>query len=232
MGYAIVETVVTALCDAGIRADKAYPGQKMPVPEGIVAAVSLKLCDRAQKLECVQVSVLGPAGLGGSACEKAGAAVCDVLQGLGANCVQNACQYQSGMGLFCVEIQGSFLTEQPSEPDAEPVVYSFSATVAGKTVENLVSATAYRMWDEETGTILDAWTVQLVEQITGTEDTAAVEEPFEIRLTRNNQTDIFTGCTWSSWRRVLDSSGLKQTRSAVAQGRETAMVTEEQTVVS
>lgn len=227
MGYAIVETVVSALCDAGIRAGKAYPGQKMPAPEGTVAAVSLKLCDRAQKLECVQVLVLGPAKLGGSECEKAGAAVCDVLQGMGANCIQNACQFQSKTGLFCVEVEGRFLTEQPSEPDAEPVVYSFSATVGGKNVENLVSATAYRMWNEETGTVLDTWTVQLVEQITGTEGAAGVEEPFEVRLTRNDQTDIFTGCTWSSWRRVLDSSGLKQTRSAVAQSR--TVVTAEET---
>lgn len=219
MGYAIVEAVVSALCNAGIRADRAYPGQSMPTPEGIVAAVSLKLCDRAQKLECVQVSVLGPAGLGGSECEKVGAAVCDVLQAMGANCVQNACRFQSSTGLFCVEVQGSFLTEQPTEPDAEPVVYSFSATVAGRKLENLVSATAYRMWDEESGAILGTWIVQMVEQITGTEDTSAEVEPFEIRLTRNNQTDVFTECTWSSWRRVLDSSGLKQTRSAVAQSR-------------
>lgn len=226
MGYAIVETVVTALCDAGIRADKAYPGRSMFAPEGIVAAVSLKLCDRAKKLECVLVSVLGPASLGGAACEKAGAQVCDVLQGLGANCVQNACHFQSNTGLFCVEVEGSFLTEQPSEPDAEPVVYSFSATVNGKTVENLVSATAYRRWDSETGVLLDSWTVQLVEQITGTEDAAVAEEPFEIRLTRNDQTDVFTGCTWSAWRRVLDSSRLKQTRSALAQSRSAATAEE------
>ena len=95
----------------------------------------------------------------------------------------------------------------------------------GGKVENLVSATAYRMWDETTGEILDTWVVQLVEQITGTEDTTEVEEPFEIRLTRNAQTDVYSQCTWSAWRRVLDSSGLKQTRSAVAQSRST--VTEE-----
>ena len=224
MGYAIVESVVNALKEAGIRADKAYPGKIMPAPEGIVAAVSLKLCDRAKKLECVQVSVLGPARLGGAECEKAGAAVCDVLQGLGANCIQNACQFHSNTGLFSVEVQGSFLTEQPSEPDDEPVVYSFSATVAGKNVDNLVSATAHRVWNEESRTLSETWTVRLVEQITGTEDTEAVGEPFEIRLTRNGQTDIFTGCSWSSWQRVLDSNGLQQTRSAVAQSRSTATV--------
>lgn len=219
MGYAIVESVITALCEAGIRADRAWPGQKMPAPEGVIAAVSLELADRAEKLEQVKVSVFAPSVMGGAGCEATGKQVCDILQAMGANCVQKACVFQSNTGLFCVEVLGSFLTEQPAEPDAEPVVYSFSATVAGKNVENLVSATAYRMWDEETGTVLDTWTVQLVEQITGTEDTAGVEEPFEIRLTRNDQTDVFTECTWNSWRRVLDSSGLKQTRSAVAQSR-------------
>lgn len=227
MGYAIVESVITALCEAGIRADKAWPGQKMPVPEGVVAAVSLQLADRAEKLERVKVSVFAPAVMGGTACESAGRQVCDILQAMGANCVQNACVFQSSTGLFCVEVLGSFLTEQPTEPDTEPVVYTFSAMVAGKTVDNLVSATAYRMWDEETGTVLDTWTVQLVEQITGTEDAAQVEEPFEIRLTRNNQTDVYSGCNWSSWRRVLDSSGLKQTRSAIAQGRTTIIVEQE-----
>lgn len=226
MGYAIVETVVAALKAAGIRADQAYPGQKMPVPAGVIAAVGLQLCDRAKKLECVKVSVYAPAAMGGAECEKAGGQVCDVLQELGADCVQSACEFQSKTGLFCAEVLGSFLTEQPAEPDAQPVVYSFSATVAGKTVENLVSATAYRMWDDVTGTILDTWTVKLVEQITGTEDTTAVEEPFEIRLTRNNQTDVYSECIWSSWSRTLDSSGLKQSRSAVAQSRTTVTVNE------
>ena len=221
MGYVIVESVINALKDAGIRADKAWPGQKMPTPEGIIAAVSLQLADRAEKLECVKVSVFAPAHMGGACCEDSGKQVCDILQAMGANCVQNACGFQSNTGLFCVEVLGSFLTEQPTQPDTEPVVYTFSAMVAEKTVDNLVSATAYRMWDEETGTVMDTWTVQLVEQITGVEDTDTVEEPFQIRLTRNNQTDVYEGCSWSSWRRVLDSSGLKQTRSAIAQSRTT-----------
>ena len=225
MGYAIVEAVVTALREAGLRADKAWPGQKMPAIESVAAAVNLQLADRAEKLERVKVSVLAPAGMGGVCCEAAGKQVCDVLQEMGANCVQNACEFQSNTGLFCVEVLGSFLTEQPTQPDTEPVVYTFSAMVAGKTVDDLVSATAYRMWNEETGTVLDTWTVQLVEQITGLEDAALTEEPFEIRLTRNDQTDIYSGCRWSSWRRVLDSSGLKQTRSAIAQSR-TALIVE------
>ncbi|MBQ2786095.1 MAG: hypothetical protein IJF02_06290 [Oscillospiraceae bacterium] len=227
MGYAIVDAAIGALREAGIRADKAWPGQKMPVPEGVLAAVSLQLADRTEKLEQVKISVFAPAVMGGNVCEAAGKQVCDVLQAMGANCVQNACGFQSNTGLFCVEVLGSFLTEQPTQPDTEPVVYTFSAMVAGKPVDNLVSATAYRMWDEETGMVLDTWTVQLVEQITGMEDAAQVEEPFEIRLTRNDQTDVYSGCNWSSWRRVLDSSGLKQTRSAIAQSRTTLIVEDE-----
>lgn len=227
MGYAIVEAVITALREAGIRADKAWPGKKMPKLEDIVAAVSLQLADRAKKLECVKVSVFAPAAQGGAACEAGGKQVCDILQTMGANCIQNACGFQSNTGIFCVEVLGSFLTEQPTQPDTEPMVYTFSAMVAGKAVDNLTSATAYRMWDNETGMMLDTWTVQLVEQITGVEEAVQVEEPFEIRLTRNTQTDVYSGCRWSSWRRVLDSSGLKQTRSAIAQSRTTLQEEEE-----
>lgn len=219
--------MITALRGAGIRAAKAWPGQKMPAPEGIMAAVSLQLADRAEKLERVKVSVFAPAVMGGSGCEATGKRICDIMQAMGANCIQNACAFQSNTGLFCVEVLGNFLTEQPTEPDTEPVVYTFSAMVAGEVVDNLVSATAYRMWDEVTKTVLDTWTVQLEEQITGIEDVAQVEEPFEIRLTRNNQTDVYSGCNWSSWRRVLDSSGLKQTRSAIAQSRTTLMIEDE-----
>lgn len=219
MGYAIVETVIAALCAAGIRAEQAWPGQKMPQLQSGVAAVSLEKADRGKKLECVQVDVFTPASLGGGACQQLGAEVCDVMQALGAECVQNACQFQSMSGLFWVKVQGNFLTEQPQQPDGEPVVYTFSATVAGETVENLMSATAYRMWDESTGTLLDSWTVRLVEQITGREEIRETEEPFEIRLTRSGQTEVYTGCVWSSWRRVLDGSGLKQTRAALAAGR-------------
>ena len=227
MGYAIVDGVIGALREAGSRVDKAWLGQKMPAPEGVVAAVSLQMADRAEKMEQVKVSVYAPPVMGGTVCESVGKQVCDILQAMGANCVQNACVFQRNTGLFCVEVLGSFLTEQPTQPDTEPVVYTFSAMVAGKTVDNLVSATAYRMWNEETGTVLDTWTVQLVEQITGVEGNIQVEEPFEIRLTRNNQTDVYSGCHWSSWRRVLDSSGLKQTRSAIAQGRTTFLIEQE-----
>lgn len=221
MGYAIVNAVIEKLREADIRADMAWPGQKMPDIKAVAAAVSLQLADRAEKLERVKVSVFTPAGMGGAVCEAAGKQVCDVLQAMGANCIQNACEFQSNTGLFRTEVLGSFLTEQPTQPDTEPVVYTFSAMIGEKTVDHLVSATAYRMWNEETGTVLDTWTVQLVEQITGLEDDHQVEEPFEIRLTRNDQTDVYSGCRWSSWRRVLDSSGLKQTRSAVAQSRVT-----------
>lgn len=216
MGYGVVNSVVTALQAAGIRADTAYPGGKMPAPEGIVAAVSLQRSDRAKELDCVQVSVFAPVALGGAACEQAADQVCGVLEGLGADCVQNACEFRSKPGLLCVEVLGSF---QPEPPEEEPAVYPFSATVAGKALPNLVSATAERIKDEESGELLSAWTVKLVEQITGTDDTTMSESPVEIRLTRNGQTEVYAGCIWSSWQREVNEKGLKQTRSAVAKSR-------------
>lgn len=216
MGYGVVNSVVTALQAAGIRADTAYPGRKMPAPEGIVAAVSLQMSDRAKELDCVRVSVFAPVALGGAACEEAADQVCGVLEGLGADCVQNACEFVSKPGLLRVEVLGSF---QPEPPEEEPVVYPFSVTVAGRALPNVVGVTTFRLKDAQTGELLSAWSVKLVEQITGTDDTALPESPVEIRVSRSGQTEVFSSCTWSSWQREVDEQGLRQTRSAVAKSR-------------
>ncbi|MGN0998848.1 MAG: hypothetical protein ACI4PO_04780 [Faecousia sp.] len=211
MGYGIVNSVVTALQGAGIRADTAFPGGKMPAPEGIVAAVSLQMSDRAKELDCVRVSVFAPAALGGAACEEAADRVCGVLEEMGADCVQNACEFQSKPGLLRVEVLGSFRPEPPE--------YPFSVTVAGETLPNVVGVTAYRLKDAESGELLSAWVVKLEERITGVDDTTLSESPVEIRLARNGQTEVYASCTWSSWQREVDEDGLKQTRTAVAKSR-------------
>lgn len=114
-----------------------------------------------------------------------------MLEGLGAGCVQKACYLERNWGLYCVEVLAEFVTESGQEPDAAPVVHSFSVTVAGKPVEHLTAVTAYRVWDTDMAVLTQEWTVRMEEQITGTEETTEVTEPFEVRLTRNGQTEFF-----------------------------------------
>ena len=67
----IVNQVIAALRDAGIRADEAYPGGRIPALTGPVAAVRLGKVDRSVRSTNVQIVIRSPAAAGGRLCEAA-----------------------------------------------------------------------------------------------------------------------------------------------------------------
>lgn len=80
MGISILELVVQRLREEGFQADIAYPGQKFPRITGPVAAVHIEKVDRANLTVTVEVNILCPAAMGGTACELEALRVTEVLR--------------------------------------------------------------------------------------------------------------------------------------------------------
>ena len=67
MGYSILELVLRRLREEGFTADIAYPGQKFPQISQTVAAVHIDKVDRANLTVTMEVSIICPAAMGGTA---------------------------------------------------------------------------------------------------------------------------------------------------------------------
>ena len=96
----IVNQVIAALRDAGIRADEAYPGGRIPALTGPVAAVRLGKVDRSVRSTNVQIVIMSPAAAGGSLCEAAALRAVDSMQAMGGTCIKDICQFDEMADVF------------------------------------------------------------------------------------------------------------------------------------
>ena len=108
MGYSILELVLRALRQENFNADIAYPGQKYPQITESVLAVHISKVDRANLTVTIEVNVICPAALGGTACEMVALRATEVLRWEGAVCVQNGCTYDGVGQVYVVPILATF----------------------------------------------------------------------------------------------------------------------------
>ena len=91
MGISILDLVIRRLREEKFVADIAYPGQKFPQISQPVAAVHIEKVDRAGMSVTVEVNILCPAAMGGTACELEALRATEILRWSGAVCLQNGC---------------------------------------------------------------------------------------------------------------------------------------------
>ena len=96
----IVTQVIEVLKNAGIRADEAYPGGRIPALTRAVAAVRLGRVDRSVRTTAVQVVVMSPASGGGSLCEDTALRALEALQGMGGTCIKEVCRFDEMADVF------------------------------------------------------------------------------------------------------------------------------------
>ena len=108
MGYSILELVLQRLREEGFSADIAYPGQKFPQITEAVAAVHIEQVDRANLTVTLEVSIVCPAAMGGTACEVEALRATEVLRWAGAVCVQRGCTYDGVAQVYMVPILATF----------------------------------------------------------------------------------------------------------------------------
>lgn len=220
----IVNQVIEQLRTAGIRADEAYPGGRIPALTGAVAAVRLGKIDRSVRTTAVQVVVMSPATSGGSQCETTALHAIQVLQEMGATCTKDVCKFDEMADVFYIEIEASFFgTALADEWAAGP---GFGVTIGMQDMPHVVSFGLQRAVDEEVTAIADAkWQFTLEELLPAdSSEPQDPQEPFTLTVVRDMFDEILTGCHWISVKRADTLRGVSQIRVGIANKREVVSI--------
>ena len=231
MGYSILELVLRRLREDGFAADIAFPGQKFPQISDTVAAVHIEKVDRSNLTVTVEVSIISPAALGGTACEVEALRATDALRWAGAVCVQNGCTYDGVSQVYIVSVLATFtgITEE----DKCTLGPGFDVYI-NEHFENHVTAFAEeevleREAEFETGESAPIgisegkhyWKITLEEMIpTGNGEVADPVEPFELRVESDAVIETYYHCKWTSIQRTFTREGLKRVRKGISMLRE------------
>lgn len=231
MGISILEQVLRRLRNAEFQADVAYPGQKFPLITKTVAAVHIEKVDRANMTVTLEVNIISPASLGGTACELEALRATEVLQWDGAVCVQNGCTYDGSSQVYVVAVLATYtcVTEADSctlgpgfdvyiNDNYQPFAISFAEEeVRDYTAEYAMGETA------SVGISLGSrlWHITLEELILpGSPEAAEPAGAFELRIERAAGTETFYHCQWLSVCREMNRSGLRRIRKGIAMLKE------------
>ena len=230
MGYSILELVLRRLRDANFTADVAFPGQKYPRIDRTVAAVHIEKVDRASLTVTVEVNIICPASMGGTACEVEALRATEILRWTGAVCVQNGCSYDGVAQVYVVPVLATFtgVTEADSceiGPGFEVYINEvYQPFVKGFWEEESTGYTAeYEMGEARPAGISrekGQWVFQLEELIpAGSPETAEPAANFELKLVTNVKTEKYFYCRWTSIRREFTREGLKRIRKGFCMDR-------------
>lgn len=220
MATLIVETVMDALNDAGITAQRAYPGSAMSRISEVQAAVNLEKLEYTARSATVLVTVMAPADLGGSACEEQAIKVGGILEGLGGVCTQEECRFNGYADAYYIRVLGVFYGSDVMS--GWTAASDFTVTLGTTKAANAVAFKAEQAVDEVTGTPLSTsvWTFRLEENFgRGEGPLPPPTEPFSVTVVRSGSTEIYNECTWISVQLENTDTGLRQVRTGVATSR-------------
>ena len=231
MGISILELVLMRLREENFKADVAYPGQKFPPITDTVATVHIEKVDRANLTVTVEVSIISPAALGGTACEVEALRATEALRWSGAVCVQNGCTYDGVSQVYVVSILATFTCITGDDdlvlgPGFR--VYINDALqrygIAFCAEEKLDRQAQYAMGETApVGISLgnSIWEITLEELIPiGSPENLEPRGAFEVRVVPDVLTEEYYHCRWTSVRRELTSQGLRKIRRGIAMARE------------
>ena len=231
MGISILEWVLRRLREADFQADVAYPGQKYPLITEPIAAVHIEKVDRANMTVTVEVNIICPAAIGGTACEVEALRATEALRWAGAVCIQNGCTYDGISQVYMVSVLATFtgITEAEScsmgpgfEVYINDILQPFAVAFTGEEIQErkLEFSTAE---PDAIGISQGSryWNLILEELIpAGSPETEEPAGAFELRFTTNAKTETFYHCRWTSIRREFSREGLKKVRRGISVLRE------------
>ncbi len=225
MGNLIVGKVLECLRRADFRADAAFPGENHTAVTEAVAAVHLEKIDRGNARVVAAVYIYCPAALGGSTCEEAGLRAVAALDGIGAECVMNGCEYDGNSRCYGVKILAEFSGVWGNG--------GFSVTVGTAALPHAVEFSAEELRKVELRYVMGetapagvgsgpaGWELTLVEKIpAGEQETSLETSAATISVVRSGRTEVYQGCVWTSVKREFSRGCLVVTRKGIATGRE------------
>lgn len=220
------------LRDAGFLANVAYPGQKYPVITEPAAAVHIEQVDRANLTVTLEITVICPGSQGGTQCELEALRATEVLRASGAVCVQNGCAYDGIAQVYCVDILATYTCV--TEADSCQIGPGFQVYVNDICIPRVISFTAERYTDSDLRFVMGeaapagscagcgGWRITIEEQIPpGEYEMGDGYEPMTIRLEKSTGfQEVFSGCRWTSVKRVVDKRGVHRVRTGIASAME------------
>ena len=202
----LVSDVVSALREAGIRAEAAWPGRRIPAITGPVAAVCMEQADYSAEIYRVRVTVFSPADRGGRVCEATAEAAAEAVATLRADCVQGICRFDADADCYCIPITATFCTVRPA-------VSAFTVTQGSTVLDGAVGFTAWREADPDKGISLEE------EFAPGQSERVVTAAPFQLTVTRAAGVEVFSGCAWTEVNREDSQKRLRQIRIGTADSR-------------
>ncbi len=227
MGYSILELVLRRLREANFKADIAYPGQKFPRITEPVATVHIEKVDRANLTVTVEVNIICPASMGGTACEVEALRATEILRWSRAVCVQNGCSYDGVAQVYVVPVLATFtgITEADDcnigpgfqvyiNEVLQPYAQVFSGEEDTGMQAEYVTGEAAPAGISQSGWL---WHIRLEELIpTGSPETAEPPGAFQMKIVTDVKTEVYYHCRWTSNRREFSRQGLRRIRTGIA----------------
>ena len=219
MGRMIIDTVVEQLTAGGVRADAAYPAQRITRIEEPVAAVSLESADFDKHTATVLVEILSPQEKGGYLCQKRALAASAILEESGAVCTQGSCTFVPNGHIFRVPIRAVFsgiarANSVETGPEytisTGPLVLTYACSFSAQQELTAQTSNLQAMPWEFTVEEFFPW---------GVEDSLAAEEPFELDLSCMGNVERYSECKWISRKRIAEKKGIRQFRTGKAAQR-------------
>ena len=220
MTMVIVDAVVEALTEAGLAAQKAYPGAAMPNITESRFAVNLEKLDYTARSATVLVTVMVPVEQGGGVCEIAAVRAGTVMEAMGGVVVQEECRFNAYADAYYIRVLGTFYGT--AVMDTWSAASEFSVEVNETVLPNAVSFRAEQAVDQVTGTPLSTavWTFRLEEKFGwGEGPLPAPTGSFSVTVTRSSGMEIYEECVWTSVQLEDTATGLRQIRTGVAKSR-------------
>ena len=231
MGISILEMVLRLLREAKFTADVAYPGQKFPQVTKPVAAVHIEKVDRANMTVTVEINIICPAAMGGTACELEALRATEILRWSDAVCVQNGCSYDGISQVYVVTILATFTCV--TEANKCSFGPGFLASV-----NNIVQYHAIAFSEEEVPGVQaeyvmgesapagisqgsSLWYIQLEELFpAGMPESADPAGAFDLKIVTDVKTEVYYHCRWTSVKREFSKEGLRKIRRGIAMLRQ------------
>lgn len=231
MGFSVLELVLRRLREENFAADVAYPGQKYPEITDTVAAVHIEKVDRSSLTVTVEVSIISPAAMGGTACEVEALRATEVLRWAGAVCIQNGCTYDGITQVYVVSILATF-TGITGEDSFDPGP-GFEVRIGGIYQPYAVAFTSEEVQELQPEFVMGEavpagisqgtcyWKITLEELIpAGSPQTTEPEGNFEMTVTTDIKTETYYHCRFTSVKRQHSREGLRRVRTGICMLRE------------
>ena len=210
MGQISLMRVVSLLSAGGVRAEAAFPAERITRITEPVAAVSLGQVDQEKSTVTMLVEILGPKESGGYVCQQKAMTACTILADAGAVCKQGECAFLSKGNVFRVPVEAVFSTAETFTIATGALKLAYAC---GFSAEQKVDST-YTSLEEA------PWEFTIEEFFPwGVVETLYVTGPFDLNLRCGSDIERYEECTWTERKRIAEKNGIRQIRIGKAVGR-------------